>query len=157
MQHLSDWSSTDGTILLHLSAKVIEVFAVNVQSSNRSESGGILLGTVHEKGLMIETATQPSRMDRQFRYMFERMPFGHSAIARRHWRLSNGTVRYLGEWHTHPQDVPSPSGIDLSEWQKLAQVRLDKRPTLSVIVGRKTLHIEMMDRNGNRVILAPAT
>jgi integrative and conjugative element protein (TIGR02256 family) len=34
------------------------------------------------------------------------------------WKTSAGTSAYLGEWHTHPEDIPSPSFIDLMGWQK---------------------------------------
>lgn len=153
MQHMSDWSTVDGSLLVHLSEDVMQVLSINVQSGGRPESGGILLGTVHERGLMVIAATQPSRLDRQFPYLFERMPFGHRAVARRRWKSSNGLVRYIGEWHTHPQDFPTPSGTDLAEWKKLAQVRLDKRAVLAVIVGRQTFHVEMMDAKGGRSIM----
>ncbi|WP_253219630.1 Mov34/MPN/PAD-1 family protein [Pseudomonas sp. B21128] len=44
---------------------------------------------------------------------------------------TNGLVRYFGEWHTHPQEVPSPSHIDLDEWETLATSRTDRRPLLA--------------------------
>lgn len=150
MRHLSDWSNLDGSLLLHFDPAVMQIFAAHVQLRGRPESGGILLGTVHDNGLLVRIATQPSRHDKQSAYLFERMAFGHRAAARRHWRSSGGIVRYLGDWHTHPQDFPTPSGLDLEEWQKLARARKDERPTLSVIVGRKALHVEMMDKRGKR-------
>ncbi len=33
-------------------------------------------------------------------------------IAEHAWKESNGERLYLGEWHTHPEDVPSPSRDD---------------------------------------------
>ena len=33
----------------------------------------------------------------------------HKGLAERRWQESKGLVRYVGEWHTYPQDVPSPS------------------------------------------------
>lgn len=155
MRHLSDWTLDDCSVMLNFSDDVREVFEKHVQVGDRPESGGILLGTVHERGLLVTVATTPSRLDRQFRYLFERLPFGHRAVAKRLWRASAGTTRYIGEWHTHPQDCPTPSGIDLDEWQKLAKVRADKLPLLAVIVGRKTLHVELAHGNGHRALLQP--
>lgn len=40
---------------------------------------------------------------------------------------------YLGEWHTHPEDSPSPSTIDTDGWQRICSKR--KTPMLFVIVG----------------------
>ena len=84
--------------------------------------------------------------------MFERTPLGHASIALARWRASHGTVRYLGEWHTHPEDQPTPSSLDRSEWHRLAKERKDERPLLAVIVGRKVLHVEMIPA-GEKVML----
>ncbi len=156
MQFVTSWRSTDGRVLLDLGAQALEVFSAHVQSSVAApEAGGLLLGTVHGHGMLISEATTPTRMDRQLRTLFERMPFGHRAIAKRRWRASGGVVRYLGEWHTHPEDHPQPSGTDLAEWRALATKRTDGRPVLAVIVGRISLHVELMTALGNRVPLRP--
>lgn len=157
MRHVSDWALPDGSVMLNFSDMVCGVFEKHVQVGDLPERGGVLLGTVHERGLLVTVATTPTRLDRQFRYLFERLPFGHGAVARRLWRSSAGTTRYIGEWHTHPQDIPTPSSIDLDEWRKLAKVRADKRPLLAVIVGRHELHVELAYGNGSRELLMPYT
>lgn len=157
MRHVSDWTLADGSLLLNFSDEVCGVFERNVQVGDLPESGGVLLGTVHERGLLVTVATTPTRLDRQLRYLFERLPFGHRAVAERMWRHSAGTTRYIGEWHTHPQDIPVPSGIDLDEWCKLAKKRADKRPLLAVIVGRHGLHVELTHGDGHRELLSPCT
>ena len=103
-----------------------------------------MLGTVHGSNIIVVEATAPTIRDKRFQYLFERMPFGHSSIARARWRGSRGTVRYVGEWHTHPQDYPRPSGLDRTEWNKLSRKRADGRPMLAVIVGRKDLYVELV-------------
>lgn len=156
MQFISAWRSADSRILLDLGTHSLEVFSAHVQSSvTAPEAGGLLLGTVHGQDMLISEATVPTRMDRQLRTLFERMPCRHRAIAKRRWRASAGTVRYLGEWHTHPEDHPHPSGIDLVEWRALASKRRDRRAVLVVIVGRKGLHVELMAASGERTQLLP--
>lgn len=155
MRHVSDWTLPDGSVLLNFSDDVRGVFERNVQVGDLPESGGVLLGTIHERGLLVTVATTPTRLDRQFRYLFERLPFGHRAVAKRLWRSTGGTTRYIGEWHTHPQNIPTPSAIDQEEWRKLAKVRADKRPLLAVIVGRHTMHVELTHGNGRRQLLRP--
>ncbi|MDP3659569.1 Mov34/MPN/PAD-1 family protein [Phenylobacterium sp.] len=155
MRQVRDWTLADGSLLLNFSDDVRSVFERNVQVGDLPESGGVLLGTVHERGLLVTVATTPTRLDRQLRYLFERLPFGHRAVAKRKWRQSAGTTRYIGEWHTHPQDIPVPSSIDLDEWRKLAKKRADKRPLLAVIVGRHGLHVELAHGNGHREQLTP--
>lgn len=107
--------------------------------------------------MLIEQATVPTTWDNRFRFLFERMPFGHAIIAQSRWAESQGTVRYLGEWHTHPEDHPIPSALDRLEWNKLSAKRRDKRPVLAVIVGRKGLYVELVPNSGCGLVLNPFT
>ncbi|ODS92557.1 MAG: hypothetical protein ABS45_06980 [Comamonas sp. SCN 65-56] len=144
MQFLGSWATGDKGTLLHFSAGTLQTFNQHIQGTDADcEAGGLLLGSVHGGHLLIEQATVPTAWDKRFRYLFERMPFGHEA----------GTVRYLGEWHTHPEDHPHPSGLDRSEWNRLSAQRRDKRPMLAVIVGRKSLHVELVPSSGRGAVL----
>lgn len=156
MQFMSSWRADDKRILLHFSEPTLDTFCHHVQGCDIDcEAGGILLGSVHGVHLLIEQATAPTAWDRRSRYLFERMPFGHDAIALSRWTVSKGTVRYLGEWHTHPEDHPHPSGLDRSEWSCLSAKRLDQRPMLAVIVGRKSLYVELVPSSGRGSVLVP--
>nr|WP_240635385.1 Mov34/MPN/PAD-1 family protein [Lysobacter enzymogenes] len=117
------------------------------------EAGGLLLGSVHGCHMLITDATVPTRFDKRFRFFFERMESVHRLVASTMWRQSKGLIRYLGEWHTHPQDQPSPSGTDILEWRDLAKKRRDFRPMLAVIVGRDGMHVELMFADGGRMRL----
>jgi integrative and conjugative element protein (TIGR02256 family) len=154
MQFMSSWATDDRRTLLHFSESTLETFCQHVQASDTDcEAGGLLLGSVHGVHIHIEQATVPTIWDKRFRYLFERMPFVHETIALSRWMGSQGTVRYLGEWHTHPEDHPHPSGLDRSEWNRLSAGRLDKRPLLAVIVGRKSLYAELVLRSGQGLVL----
>jgi integrative and conjugative element protein (TIGR02256 family) len=156
MRFMSSWAADEKRTLLHLSDATLQTFYLHIQSADTDcESGGLLLGSVHGAHMLIEQATVPTTWDRRFRYMFERMPFGHQAIALARWTASNGTVRYLGEWHTHPEDHPHPSGLDRSEWRRLAKLRRDMRPMLAVIVGRKSLYVELVSGSGRGSVCVP--
>lgn len=154
MQFVESWASGDQKVLLSFTIDVLDTFSRHMQDApNAPESGGLLLGSLHGNNLIITEATVPTKWDRRFRFLFERMPFGHRSIAERRWRESDGTIRYLGEWHTHPQDIPTPSSLDREEWGKLTQCRADGRPLLAVIVGRKSLHVELVGSNGYGTLL----
>lgn len=141
---MKSWSTPDYRIFVTLSDQVLDVLNKHVQRTEGTpESGGILLGHVRGQNLEILEATVPTIWDKRFRYLFERMPFGHRFVANKRWAASSGTVRYLGEWHTHPEDHPTPSGIDKAEWKKLAENRADKRPLLAIIAGRVELYVEL--------------
>lgn len=146
---MNSWATADKRSLLHFSDLALETFTMHIQSTdNDHESGGILVGSVHGQHMLIERATVPTAWDKRFRYLFERMPYGHDAIALSLWTASKGTIRYLGEWHTHPEDHPTPSCLDRSEWNRLSRQRRDKRPLLAVIVGRQNLYVELVPASG---------
>ena len=156
MQFMSSWATDDRRTLLHFSESTLETFCQHVQASDTDcEAGGLLLGSVHGAHMHIEQATVPTVWDKRFRYLFERMPFVHEAIALARWTASQGAVRYLGEWHTHPEDHPHPSGLDRLEWSRLSAKRRDKRPMLAIIVGRKSLYAELVPISGRGSAFAP--
>lgn len=158
MPFVADWATRDLRSLVHLSSPVLEVFERYVQrQAGDPEAGGVLLGTVHGAHVLVTEATAPSKRDRRHRYLFERMPFRHRSIALARWKASGGRVRYLGEWHTHPQDHPIPSRIDLDAWAQLACGRLDGRPALTAIVGRRALHVELTTATPFRCPLSAVT
>lgn len=154
MQRMNSWGTLDRRIFVTLRAKVLEVLQKHVQHNGSDvESGGILLGHVRGENLEIIEATVPTMWDKRMRFLFERMPFGHQLLAHESWSESNGIVRYLGEWHSHPEDWPSPSQLDLLEWKKLAKKRKDNRPMLALIVGRYGLHLELVSATGDNTSL----
>lgn len=133
---------------------VAAVFAKYAQvSPSAPESGGILLGYVRDPHLEILEASEPTTWDKRRRFFFDRGSRGHRDIAERRWRESEGLVRYIGEWHTHPQDYPTPSNVDRAGWIKLANKRQDQRPVLAIVVGRKALHVELVNRDGTSTVL----
>lgn len=157
MQFVTEWSANQGRNLIYIHPEVLNVFQSHVQASPSDlEGGGLLLGYVRGSHLEIIEATVPTKFDRRFRMFFERMKDLHEHIAQKRWAESNGLVRYIGEWHTHPQDYPSPSETDLAEWRKLAIKRKDKRAVLGLIVGRQSLYLEIMPSNGMGTEFFPA-
>lgn len=153
---MTSWGAADHRVLINFAEPVIDAFERHVQARETdAEAGGLLLGTVHGSNIAVCEATEPTNWDKRLRSFFERLPFGHAAIARARWGASGGLVRYIGEWHTHPQDYPVPSSLDRIEWTKLAHRRADGRSMLAVIVGRKSLHVELVPASGAGPVMAP--
>ncbi|WP_256594425.1 Mov34/MPN/PAD-1 family protein [Pseudomonas sp. RIT411] len=153
LQHLTDWSAHDGRFLIHVRPCVLSVFEAYVQrNTSDPESGGILLGIVHGSHLELVHATPPFPTDRRTRYSFDRDLEGHTEIADQLWHESKGIIRYVGEWHTHPEIIPSPSGIDLIEWKTSAAKRTDGRPLLGLIVGIKGIYIQSTSASGKALV-----
>jgi integrative and conjugative element protein (TIGR02256 family) len=97
------------------------------------EAGGILLGYRRPPHLHVVEFTTPAPKDRRSRYEFDRRDPYHQACARRLWKASTGKIDCLGEWHTHPENDPSPSRTDTSEWFRVLSVNPQAR--VFVIIG----------------------
>lgn len=127
-------NAKDGTRIL------IEVEVLNLVESYRqhtstsTEAGGILIGEYRGSDIRIVTGTIPSEFDRRSRVRFHRESPHHQFIAMETWKQSKGLCSYLGDWHTHPEDHPIPSSLDISEWK----VKLPNRRMAVAIFGRKS-------------------
>ncbi|MBP2546256.1 integrative and conjugative element protein (TIGR02256 family) [Acinetobacter guillouiae] len=65
--------------------------------------------------------------------MVNRISKHHQETVDTAFQNSDGTYQYLGEWHTHPEDAPTPSMTDYSSWNKNLSA---KEPLILIIVGR---------------------
>lgn len=76
------------------------------------ESGGILLGQVTDKKVFILKVSTPNKFDKSSRYTFDCNKDAAQIIIDYEFINSGQKTIYLGEWHTHPEDYPNPSGVD---------------------------------------------
>lgn len=104
------------------------------------ESGGMILGRLIENNndIVIDEITTPSPADWRTRFSFLRKRKDAQIKVNEAWSKTSGTCIYLGEWHTHPEDVPEPSQtIDLIEWSKISKTATFEQDFLFfLIVGR---------------------
>jgi integrative and conjugative element protein (TIGR02256 family) len=131
MQNLIFRNGIDGEIVI-IERGVVERCAAF--RFDRNEAGGILIG--NRRGVHFELihATQPMIHDTRSRARFIRADPKHNQILTSLWQKSGRSLNYLGDWHTHPEDHPSPSSIDLREWTILgAKLQL---PLVFIIFGR---------------------
>lgn len=97
------------------------------------ESAGVLVGERRGVHIIIKTLSEPSRWDIRSRFMVNRVSKHHQRIVDDAFEKSGGEWQYLGEWHTHPEDVPKPSMLDFSSWYKNLE---SSEPLVLIIVGR---------------------
>lgn len=72
--------------------------------------------------------------------------------------MSGGTTVYLGEWHTHPEDVPHPSWIDERDWRRIvSKARYEQSHLVFVIAGRIEIRAFEVDRAAAISALRPAS
>ena len=100
-----------------------------------AEAGGILIGQYRGPHVELVGCTLPLRGDVRTRFGFERGDAGHAARAKEAWERSGRVQTFVGEWHTHPEDHPMPSHVDLRTWDRL-RVRLRDDPLVFMIFGR---------------------
>ena len=125
---------TVGGITLAINRSVLSVMRPYRQTRpKQSEACGILLGYEWDNARHVMMATPPQRSDIRSRAFYTRNIAGHLGVAQAAWEASGGLVGYLGEWHTHPQECPTPSSRDITEAKKLAAANVQR--ILSMIIG----------------------
>ena len=128
-----------------LSARASEVFHRYVQRRpGDTEAGGIMLGRLilNSDDIVIDEATEPQVEDRRSRFFFWRSNKPAQRRVQQAWSESEGTQVYLGEWHTHPEDIPSPSAVDIDNWKTiLRKSRYEQGFLFFAIVGRRAIRI----------------
>jgi len=120
------------------------------------EAGGVLLGriVVERPDVVVETVTVPSSDDRRSRFAFFRARRPTQAAIDAAWEASGDTQNYLGEWHTHPEDHPSPSWVDRRDWQRLShEAHFEQAALFFLIVGRSSIAAWEVPRGGGREML----
>ncbi|MBR9970960.1 Mov34/MPN/PAD-1 family protein [Magnetospirillum sulfuroxidans] len=111
-----------------------------------TEAGGVLIGSLRGPHIEVIDCTQPMQNDLRRSHAFDRRDAGHVAAIHAAMKGSAGTIGYVGEWHTHPEPVPSPSGQDSANWRNL--VRQTKHSLAFVILGTDGLFMNSLDERG---------
>lgn len=140
MQETLTWINPlgGGYILLH--QRVLEKIGRYRQlTPGAREAGGLLLGYRRGVHLEIVDATIPFPRDRRKRTFFDRCDPGHEKYMLKLWAHSGKTMDYLGEWHTHPEALPDPSYLDISEWKNV--LRCARTPMIFLIFGTNGMWI----------------
>ena len=124
--------------------------------SDMNEAGGMLLGRliINSEDVIVDEATEPTKKDKQFRFFFWRSKVDAQVKVNEAWRNSDKTRVYLGEWHTHPEDVPSPSCIDLKNWRRIVRKSTFEYDSLFfLIAGRVEIRIWELHRGERAPVL----
>ncbi len=124
--------------LLCIEDSVLKTLKKRCQNSQMNERGGILLGKVTEdySQFTITEVSEPSVEDSSGPLYFHRNQARAQKIINQRWKESDGEINYLGEWHTHPQINPIPSGIDyLLAWESVYKNVTEIDTIFMIIVG----------------------
>ena len=126
------------------------LYAYRQISSSAAEAGGVLIGYENAStgNFTVSGATEPqvadfrSRMSlflgKQHKELIEKLdpPYG-----------------YIGTWHTHPANTPSPSSVDLRDWKKcIKQNRNSTSALIFIIAGTEFYRIWLYDSTSSSLI-----
>jgi integrative and conjugative element protein (TIGR02256 family) len=99
------------------------------------EAGGHLFAAIDGDFIEIVAATGPKKDDLRGRYSYTFDRTGAQEIIEEQFARNR---HYVGDWHTHPQDRPRPSKIDLSTMQsRFHDSDHGLRGMIFCIVGRR--------------------
>jgi integrative and conjugative element protein (TIGR02256 family) len=119
------------------------------------EAGGMLLGRLINdcEDIIVDEVTTPFPSDKSSRFSFFRGKKEAQKLIEEKWYKSKSTQIYLGEWHTHPEDDPTPSeSIDIKNWHKITDRAVFEQESLFfLIVGRKKTRIWELNKKTKKM------
>jgi integrative and conjugative element protein (TIGR02256 family) len=116
---------------------------------NDHEKGGIILGKIINQSIHLCKLSVPTELDKSSRYNFERNRISAQIIINYEHFNSHGQMTYLGEWHTHPEDLPVPSDTDVKMIkEQFSKNKINTDFLILAIQGRKKLYIGVLDGTG---------
>lgn len=101
-----------------------------------NEAAGVLIGERRGAHLVICEISEPGKGDIRRRSFVDRRGPHHQVAVDEAFARTSGVLQYLGEWHTHPEDRPTPSSKDLKTWRRHL---IAQEPMILLIVGRKKI------------------
>lgn len=104
----------DGTIL-HIEENVLtKLFVYMQRNDDDKEAGGVLIGRQVNgaEEYYLCDISEPTALDKRSRFAFVRNKVSAQKVIDGKWQESAGIDNYLGEWHSHPENKPSPSYVD---------------------------------------------
>jgi integrative and conjugative element protein (TIGR02256 family) len=125
-----------GELDVTIDPEVLAVFHDHRQTRSRqNEAGGQLFAKVIGSQWQVKVATGPRSQDRRGRFRF--WPDRESEQDEIYRYHSQG-LDFVGDWHTHPQDIPQASASDLSSIASIVSSSRHHLPGfLMIIVGRR--------------------
>lgn len=124
-----------GDLVIHIEQPVLAHLYRNAQNKCWSrEAGGQLFASIKRNRWIVKRATGPRTTDFRSRFAFR--PDRKAEKAEILTFFGEG-LHYVGDWHTHPQNVPSPSNTDIRNITETVQASEHSLSGfLMAIVGR---------------------
>lgn len=133
--------------MFEIKESVIEQLRTYCQTDG-NEVGGILTGSVISDNIYrISNVSEPCiAFNSSNKYRFVRDAAQANTFIKEDFELSDHTRVYVGEWHTHPEDNPHPSSVDI---ESIIEIYTKSNIVIGgvflVIVGLKTNYYGFYD------------
>ncbi|MEQ9221093.1 MAG: Mov34/MPN/PAD-1 family protein [Cyclobacteriaceae bacterium] len=116
---------------IQIKKECVEFISADIKKFSDVETGGVLFGDVIDGSPYIQKAIDGGKKAIRERYQFHAdKDYIDMNIDMIH---ANTELRYIGEWHTHPQIEPQPSDQDLISLEEIAESA--ERYSILLIVG----------------------
>ena len=111
-------------------------FKYSQKNSKDLEAGGQLFAKITKKQILIKVATGPRKTDYRTRFGFIPDRIQEILEIKCNFRQE---LHYVGEWHTHPETIPTPSPTDITSIKTCFQKsKHELQWFLMIIVGTKS-------------------
>jgi len=144
------------SIQLCVSESVIDIWKKHRQvNADMHESFGVMIGSQENEpvSVVIEDVTTPLQKDRHSRSNFLLIDKGHQKAVDAAFKKSNGILGYLGTWHTHPENNPNPSAIDITDWHQCIKRNPDRK-LFFFVVGIEKAKVYTFNENILKLLAA---
>lgn len=141
----------NGKVVDILTTVLDEIFAWLQNDHYKPESGGYIIGYQHKDtgNIVLEMVSTPHELDEKSRIRFDIKDPQHNLLLRLAQRKKS---YYMGVWHTHPQDIPTPSSIDWEDWkQTLAVDKTGCEYIFFIIAGTAGTRVWVGNKNENSI------
>jgi integrative and conjugative element protein (TIGR02256 family) len=120
---------------LVICVRVLEHFHAHRQTqASASEVGGQLFAEFQPGRICICLATGQASADKRSRFWFVPDQKRQNAEIQKHFKER---LHFVGDWHTHPEPTPTPSGTDLNSMRDcFKQSRHQLKSFVMIIVGQ---------------------
>ena len=122
------------------------------EEDNQPEACGFVLGyqNYYTHNITLSDITIPQANDKRTRFFCKLIDSIHFDLLKRNKQKKNF---YMGVWHTHPQNIPVPSVVDLNDWKEI----LKKDKTASnyaffIILGKTEFRVWVGDFGAQNIV-----
>jgi integrative and conjugative element protein (TIGR02256 family) len=132
-----DFRSKDGRFALSLASDHVRDLLLHCAQAGARETGGVLLGHYTDAFhcAVVTLVCGPEDDSRAGATWFERGTKRLRTLFHEYWHHGKGY--YLGEWHFHPANAPTPSGTDLQSMRRIGKdpAAQCRQPVLLIVGG----------------------